>query len=102
MTRKYKRSIIYTKLFKTYEEELTYERFVKELYSRNYECEFRYKNLYIDVAYHLCNKNIVYELNISDASSTILLLEFNSIEELLNTRAVEGKTIKELWEFLEN
>jgi hypothetical protein len=47
--------------------------------------------------------NIVYELNMRNIKEDRdTCLYFNSAAELLNSCVIEGKTLKEIWEDLEN
>ena len=99
--RKFKRSLIFSQCGKTIEEQLTYEKFVDCL-KRNFEFFFTYNNKTIDVAYHFINDEKIYELNINGYESEALYFEFKSAEELLTNAKIEGKTLFEIWDELEN
>ena len=81
-------------------EELTYEFFSQHI---GYEGFFYYGNQTIDIACHGSFDNVVYELNINgDDEDKAIRYEFNSPEELLKNGKIDGKTLKEIWEDLEN
>lgn len=96
--RKYKRSLIYTQGGKTIEEELTYEKFLSTI---SYEYCFTYKNKTIDIAFHYEYSKQVWELNINCDGKTESYL-FYSSEELINKAKIDGKSIREIWDELEN
>ena len=88
------------KLKKPIFEELTYEFFAQHI---DYEWFFYYGKQTIDIACHGSFKNVVYELNINGYDEDIAIrYEFNSPEELLENGKIDGKTLKEIWEDLEN
>lgn len=80
-------------------EELTYEYFSNHLDDEYY---FRYKELTIDIAFHYKNSKKIYELNINGYDEDATHYSFDSAHELLLNGKVEGKTIIEIWEELEN
>lgn len=86
------------KLKKPIFEELTYEKFVENI---DNELSFIYKNINIDIAFHYEGKKKVYELNLNDYEKTTHQY-FNSADELLMNARIEGKSIKEIWNELEN
>ena len=103
MKRKYSKSIIYFQHGKQVEEELTYQKFVNELSLHLLEFTFKYKEIYLDIAYHVDNKNLIYELNMYNVNNDCnTYLHFTNPAELLNACVIEGKTIKEIWDYLEN
>lgn len=97
--RKWKRSLIYIQCGKKIEEELTYEKFVKTI---DNEYWFKYKDKTIDIAFHHEQDKKIYELNINGYEKDAMRYEFNSPEELLENGRVDGKTLKDIWEDLEN
>ena len=98
-TRKYQRSLIFSKCGKTIEEELTYDKFVECLKS-NFEFFFIYKDKTIDIAYHIENDVKIYEFNINGNESDAQNFEFQSVEELLKNAKIEKKTLFEIWDEL--
>lgn len=97
--RKWKRSLIYSSWRKRIEEELTYEKFVENI---DNEFSFRYKNITLDIAFHYEGKKKVYELNLNGYEENATHGYFNSADELLKNARIEGKSIKEIWNELEN
>lgn len=79
--------------------ELTYDYFVSHLGD---EWHFTYNNIPIDIACHGQGDSIIYELNINGYNEEkAIRYEFNSSTDLLSAK-IEGKTLKELWDNLEN
>ncbi len=97
---KKKKTLKYTKCFKVYEEELTWNLFVKYL-SEYMEFCFYWKNITIDIAFHYENKIRVYELNISSGEK-IINFSFNSVDELTSFKAFNNKSLYDIWDELEN
>ena len=97
---KKKKTLKYTKCFKVYEKELTWELFTKYL-NDNMEFCFYFNNITIDIAFHYENKIKVYELNISSGEK-ITNLVFNSVDELTSFKAFNNKTLYDIWDELEN
>ena len=100
--KKFKRSFIYYQVGKRFEEELTYERFVKELESGYMEFDFFYKNIDIYIAYHYVGSKQIYELNLVYNDGKTIFNEYDSPKELLKNGLIEGHSIKDLWEDLQN
>lgn len=79
--------------------ELTYDYFVSHLAD---EWHFTYNKIPIDIACHGQGDSIIYELNINGYNEEkAIRCEFNSSTALLSAK-IEGKTLKELWNNLEN
>ncbi len=97
---KKKKILKYTKCFKVYEKELTWELFTKYL-NENMEFYFYFNNITIDIAFHYENKIKVYELNIFSGEK-ITNLVFNSVDELTSFKAFNNKTLYDIWDELEN
>lgn len=97
---KKQKKLKYTKLFKVYEEELTWDLFIKFL-NENMEFCFYFNNITIDIAFHYKNKIKVYELNIS-SGETITNLLFNSVDELVSFKAFNNNSLYDIWDELEN
>lgn len=98
MERKYKRSLIYTQCGKIIEEELTYEKFLSTI---DYEHCFVYKDKTIDIAFHYEGSKQIWELNIN-SDTYKEYLTFNSPQELIENARIDGKSIREIWDELEN
>lgn len=97
--RKWKRSLIYSVSGKKVETELTYDYFSLHL---DHEWWFRFRDHTIDIATHYDGKK-VYELNIDGYDEDCAVrFEFDSPQELLACAKIDGKTLKEIWEDLEN
>ena len=96
-----KKTYVYTMKFQRVEEELTFEKFVDGLYNAQ-EYFFRYGDMSIDVAFHFSKGNKIYELNINGYQDDAKRYEFSSVEELLSAKVVDGKSIKDIWDELEN
>ena len=79
---------------------LTFDRFAEGLYG-NSEYFFTYKGHTIDIAFHLENTAKVYEVNIDGYGPDARHLYFSSVPALLGAKILDGKTIQELWEDLE-
>lgn len=99
---------VYTKLFKNYEVELTWELFLN-LLGNNGEFFFNYKsntsNSYytLDICFTYLGDNKIYIVNIGNEHyENINHFEFNTINELLDSKIIENKSIRELWPSLEN
>lgn len=80
-------------------QELTYDFFADNL---GWEWFFKFKDKTIDIAWHEENGKVVYELNINGYDEDARRYEFNSAEKLLEKGQIDGKTIKEIWNELEN
>lgn len=78
----------------------TFDRFVEGL-NGNSEYFFTCKGLTIDIAFHFEDTAKVYEVNIDGYDSDARHLRFSSIHALLEAKILDGKTIQELWEDLE-
>jgi hypothetical protein len=74
--------------------ELTYEFFSKHI---EYEYCFKYNNQLIDIAHYEKNGHVVYHISIDG-----LHQEFDSPERLIDEGRIDGKTIRDAWEELEN
>ena len=98
--KKYKKSYVYTKGFKVYEVELTWDFFVKCL-NDFMECFFYYKNEIIDIAFHFENDKKIYELNITSETNP-RHFTFDTVEELINFKTFDNKSICDIWDDLEN
>lgn len=86
-------------------EELTIDFFKEHL---DYEYWFKYHDKSIDIAHYfdkIKNKKI-YHISINNLNDTnyknAIHQEFESAEELLNKGRIEGKTLPEIWNDLEN
>lgn len=99
--RKWKKSEIYVQCGKVVEKELTYERFLEGI-NGIMEYFFNYKDMTIDIAFHYEQNRKIYELNINGYTDNAERYQFNSCEELLECRVIEGKTLSEIWPDLEN
>ena len=99
--RGYKKTLKYIKCFKIYEEELTWDLFIKLLNENMEFCFYLNNNITIDVAFHYENKTKVYELNISSGEAITYLI-FNSVDELVSYKAFNNKSLYDVWEELEN
>lgn len=97
---KKKKTLKYTKCFKVYEKELTWDLFIKYL-NENMEFCFYLNNITIDIAFHYKNKSKVYELNISSGENRTNLI-FNSVDELISFKAFNNKSLCDIWDELEN
>ncbi len=97
MELKKRKKFRYTQCFKNYEIDLTWEFFINGL-KENLEFCFYYKDLVIDIAFHYENEKKIYELNISNGNN----FEFETIDELVNSKGFDGKSIYDIWEQLEN
>lgn len=97
---KKRKTLKYTKCFKVFEEELTWDLFIKYL-NENMEFCFYWNNKTIDIAFHYENKTKVYELNISSGEN-ITNLTFNSADELVSCKAFNNKSLCDIWDELEN
>ncbi len=97
---KKKKTLKYTKCFKVYEKELTWDLFIKCL-NDNMEFCFYLNNITIDIAFHYEGKKKVYELNISSEDKTTNLV-FDSVDELTSFKAFNNKTLYDIWDELEN
>ena len=95
-----KKTLKYTKLFKVYEKELTWDLFIKYL-NDNMEFCFYYNNITINIAFHYESEIKVYELNISTGEN-ITSLKFNSVDELTSFKAFNNKSLCDIWDELEN
>lgn len=100
LERKWKRSLIYTQQFKTYEKELTWDLFIKTL-NEAMEYQFLYKDLSIDIAFHFEGPKKVYELNINGDNKSQFLY-FDTVDELVNYKAFEEKSLFDIWDELKN
>lgn len=100
--RKWNKSLIYCQCGKRKEKELTYELFKKNVLEGNYEDSFRFKDFTFDIAFHFNGKMKIYELNINGYDEDATHYFYNSAEELLENGRIDGKTIKEIWNDLEN
>lgn len=90
-----KRQTGYDKKLKTpIYEQLTYQFFSEHV---DHEYWFKYKNQTIDIANFEKDGKIIYHISIDGQHQ-----EFNSPEELLVNGRIDGKTIKDIWEDLEN
>lgn len=79
--------------------ELTYDYFVNNL---DMEWYFIYKGMSIDVATHGSKDKPIYELTLNGYDENkAVRYEFTSSRALLEAK-IDGKTIKEIWEDLEN
>lgn len=87
------------KLKKPIFNELTYDFFVENL---GWEWDFIYGDTTIDIACHKDGDKTVYELTINAYSEDYIYQEFDTPEELLEKGLIYGKTLKEIWEDLEN
>lgn len=67
----------------------------------NSEYFFAYNGHTIDIAFHFENTAKVYEVNIDGYGSDARHLCFSSVHALLEARVLDGKTIQELWDDLE-
>lgn len=101
MERKYKRSIIYTQRGIRREEELTFERFIEGLYGCG-EYFFYYRDKVIDIAFHFEAGKKIYELNINGYTDDAERYEFDTVDELINFKAFDNKSLTDIWEELEN
>ena len=97
---KKKKTLKYVRCFKVYEEELTWDLFIKYL-NEHIEFCFYFENKTIDIAFHYENNVKVYELNITEGENRINLL-FNKIDELISFKAFNNKSLYDIWEKLEN
>jgi len=97
---KWKRSFQYTQFGRTFEEELTFERFISGL-KNGMEYFFTYNDHTIDVAFHLERSKVVYEVNVDGYGSEDQHYEFFSVEKLVDCTILEGKSLRELWLDLE-
>ncbi len=80
-------------------QELTYDFFAKNV---GWEWFFRYGDKTIDIAWHKDGNKAVYELNINGYDKDAICYEFETAEELLEKGRIDGKSLKEIWEELEN
>lgn len=81
-------------------EELTYEFFSQHV---DYEWNFNYGGQSVDITWHNLNGGKIYELNIDGYDENkAIRYEFNSAEELLQNGRINGKTLKEIWDELNN
>ena len=99
--RRWKRSIVYTQLGKIVEEELTYDKFVSGL-KQNWEYYFNYNNATIDIAFHYEDGKKIYELNINGYWDNAERYYFSSVDKLVDSKVIDGKSLSEIWEELEN
>lgn len=97
---KKKKTLKYTRCFKVFEEELTWDLFIKYLNEYMEFC-FYFENKTIDIAFHYENGFKVYELNISEGESRTNLF-FDTIDELISFKAFNSKSLYDIWEDLEN
>lgn len=84
--------------------ELTYDFFSEHI---GYEYCFTYKNQTVDIANYVDRKTkrIKYHISINDVNAPVENArhqEFDSPEELLENGRIDGKTIREVWDDLEN
>ena len=96
---KKKKTLKYTKCFKVYEKELTWDLFIKYL-NDNMEFCFYLNDITIDIAFHYKGKTKVYELNISSGENRTNLI-FNSVDELISFKAFNNKSLYDIWDELE-
>ena len=101
LERKWKRSLIYTQQFKSYEKELTWDLFIKSL-NEAMEYQFLYRDLSIDIAFHFEGAKKVYELNINGSDDYSCYLYFDTVDELVNCKAFDDKSLFDIWEEIEN
>lgn len=79
-------------------QDLTYDYFAKHL---DYEWHFKYKNHTIDIATPIDGKKI-YELNIDGYDEEFAIrYEFDSPQSLLRCDKIDGNTLKDIWEDLQ-
>lgn len=75
-------------------DELTYKFFSEHV---DYEYCFKYKNLIIDIAHFDRDGKTVYHISSEEQHQ-----EFESTQELLEKGRIDGRTLKDIWEELEN
>ncbi len=67
------------------------------------EFSFKYDSVFIDYAYHFEKDKRIYEINIyNEATRHTKNFYFLDINEMLSQKIINGNTIEELWEYLEN
>lgn len=101
MNRKFKLSYFYTQKFKNKEIELTYDLFYKMFHDCESEFVFYYKDYIIFTAFHYENNTLRYELNIQKNELTENY-QFDSCDELINAKVINGFSIIQLWNDLSN
>ena len=94
-----KKFLRYTKCFKVYEEELTWDKFIKCL-NESFEFCFHYNDKTIFIAFHYERNKKIYELNIVSMEKEVNFV-FDSIDELILFKGFENKTIRDIWNELE-
>ena len=98
--KKYKKTRKYMRCFKMYEEELTWEMFITGL-NGPMEYFFYYKDELIDIAFHYEDDKKIYELNITSEENP-RCFTFDTVDELVNYKTFDDKSIVDIWEELEN
>lgn len=93
------KKIKYIKQFKVFEEELTWDLFIKYL-NEHMEFFFYFNDQAIDIAFHYEDGTKIYELNISQ-DEHISNVVFDTIDKLISYKAFEGKSLYDIWEYLE-
>ena len=99
--KKYNKSIVYTRLGKRIEEELTYDKFIEGL-NKYMEFSFYYEDKTIDFAYHYENNHNVWELNINGYEEDAEHQLFASVSDLISAARICGMTIEQIWNDLSN
>ena len=97
---KYKKTLRYTQGFKKVEKELTWDMFYKYL-NENMEFWFYHGKEVIDISYHFKNEKKIYELNISNGENS-KYFTFDTVDELVNFKVFDNKSLYEIWDDLEN
>lgn len=86
--------------FKNYEVELTWNLFYERV-SDNGEFFFYYKDYNIDVCYDWKNGKRLYSI-VLDNGDEHKVWTFDTIDEMVSYRFIDNKSLKELWNELEN
>lgn len=99
--RKWKKSLIFYQRGKIIEAELTFDKFIKGLQSES-EYFFVYDGTTIDIAFHYEQHKKIFELNINGYCDNAERYCFATIDELIHSKLIDGKSLIEIWDKLAN
>lgn len=98
--RKWKKTFVYFRGRKRYEEELTYDMFIEGL-KGPMEYQFLYNDTTIDISFSIIDGEKIYELTIDGYTDQVSRFFFHSVDDLVEAKKFEGKSIREIWDDLE-
>lgn len=99
--RKWRKSLIFYQQGTIIEEELTFDKFINGLQSES-EYFFVYDGTSIDIAFHYEKHKKIFELNINGYCDNAERYSFATIDELIHSKLIDGKSIIEVWDKLTN